>query len=68
MLRRDPYRAILNAAEKGRGLRLTADEVFALSRDSAIEIRAGIPFERRRRQDEEGWSDPLVNYGDESNS
>ncbi|QSY98553.1 hypothetical protein J2J97_32120 (plasmid) [Rhizobium bangladeshense] len=38
---RDVYMAIMHAAANGRGLHLTADEVFALSMDSAIETRAG---------------------------
>jgi len=37
---RDIYRAIMIAAAKGRGLKLTADEAFALSMDDAISTRA----------------------------
>jgi hypothetical protein len=33
---RDVYIAIMVAAAKGNGLRLTADEVYELSRDEAI--------------------------------
>lgn len=35
-----PYQRIVRAAEKGRGVRLTVAEVFALSRDHAIYSRA----------------------------
>ena len=35
-----PHQRIMRAAEKGRGLRLTADEVHALSMDGAIETCA----------------------------
>ena len=38
--RRDIYRAIMIAAANGRGLHLTADEVFDLSLDDAIETCA----------------------------
>jgi len=37
---RDIYRAIMIAAAKGRGLKLTADEAFNLSLDDAISTRA----------------------------
>lgn len=37
---RDIYRAIMIAAANGRGLRLSADEVFNLSMDGAIGTRA----------------------------
>lgn len=32
----DPYRKIMRAAKRGSGLRLTPDDVFSLSRDTAI--------------------------------
>lgn len=31
-----PFQKIMRAAKKGRGLRLTANEVFQLSRDEAV--------------------------------
>ena len=37
---RDIYRAIMIAATNGRGLHLTADEVFDLTLDDAIATRA----------------------------
>lgn len=37
---RDTYIAIMVAAAKGNGLRLSADECFALSNDDAIATRA----------------------------
>lgn len=40
MAQRDVYIAIMVAAAKGQGLRLTADEVRALSDDDAIGTRA----------------------------
>lgn len=39
------YISILAAADEGRGIRLTADEVFELSRDDAIVQRAGVELE-----------------------
>lgn len=39
-LLRNPWVAIMRAAERGNGLHLSADEVYALSRDSAIEACA----------------------------
>jgi hypothetical protein len=41
MIDRDVYMAIMHAAANGRGLRLTAEEVWALSFDDAIETVAG---------------------------
>lgn len=38
---RDTYMAIMHAAANGRGLHLTADEVWDLALDDAIETRAG---------------------------
>jgi hypothetical protein len=38
---RDIYMAIMHAAANGRGLHLTADEVWDLAQDDAIETRAG---------------------------
>ena len=35
-----PYQRIIRAAKKGKGIRLTADEVFQMSRDDAIHTRA----------------------------
>lgn len=32
----DPYQRIMRAAERDTGLRLSADEVYALSKDDAI--------------------------------
>lgn len=49
-----PYRRIMEAAKAGRGIRLTAEEVWELSRDDAIE--------RRARLDEEG--DEELRHGD----
>jgi hypothetical protein len=39
--KRDVYVAIMHAAANGRGLHLTADEVWGLSFDDAIATRAG---------------------------
>lgn len=36
-----PWQKIMRAAKRGTGLRLTVDEVWQLSRDSAIETKAG---------------------------
>lgn len=33
---KDPYNRIMNAAEAGRGVRLTADEVWKMHLDGAI--------------------------------
>lgn len=35
-----PHQKIMRAAKRGTGLRLTADEIYRLSLDSAIENRA----------------------------
>ena len=40
MAERDIYIAIMRAAARGEGLRLSADECFALSLDDAIATRA----------------------------
>ena len=40
MLKRNPWVAIMVAAAKGNGLHLSVDEVYALSRDGAIEACA----------------------------
>lgn len=37
---KSPWQKIIIAAKRGRGLRLTSDEVFALSMDDAIETVA----------------------------
>lgn len=37
---RDVYVALMIAAKRGKGLKLTADEVFDLSLDDAISARA----------------------------
>jgi hypothetical protein len=37
-----PYQRIMRAATKGRGVRLSADEVWTLSMDGAIETRAAV--------------------------
>lgn len=37
---RTPWQKIVRAAKAGRGLRLTADEVFKLFMDDAIETKA----------------------------
>lgn len=39
--KRDVYMAIMHAAANGRGVHLTADEVWDLAHDDAIETRAG---------------------------
>jgi hypothetical protein len=44
-----PWQRIIRAAKAGRGLRLTADEIYMLSQDDAIEQRA--------RNDDEGESE-----------
>jgi hypothetical protein len=49
-MKRTPYQKIMQAAKRGTGLRLTADEVYALSQDNAIEVRAS--------GDDEQQSDP----------
>lgn len=46
MSERSAYVAIMEAAERGRGLRLTAKEVLALSRDDAVESRASYEVDR----------------------
>lgn len=38
--KRTPWDRIIRAADAGRGLKLSPDEVLALSRDGAIETRA----------------------------
>lgn len=43
---RDVYIAIMRAAARGQGLHLTADEVFGLSLDDAVETRASNTLER----------------------
>jgi hypothetical protein len=47
-VKKTPWQKIMDAAKKGRGLRLSADEIFLLSCDDAIETRA--------RNDENGWN------------
>jgi len=59
---RNPHVAIVEAAKKGKGLRLTADEVWDLYQDSAIVIRAAVfqeqekyvkePRAKKRKSDE----------------
>ncbi len=44
-LHRSPYVAVMAAAERGRGLHLTADEVLHLSRDDAIASVAEYDYE-----------------------
>lgn len=39
-MKRNPWVAIMHAAAHGAGLRLSVDEVYALSRDTAIEACA----------------------------
>lgn len=41
------YQRILSAAKRGDGVRLSADEVFELSRDDAIETRANMDMMNR---------------------
>lgn len=57
---RDVYIAIMVAAAKGRGVRLTADECFALALDDAIATRA------HNGLDESDWANPLASVGWES--
>jgi hypothetical protein len=44
-----PWQRIIRAAKEGKGIRLSADEVYMLSQDDAIEQRA--------RNDDEGESE-----------
>jgi hypothetical protein len=59
MMATDPYNRIIAAAAKGRGLRLSADDVHALSFDDAIVTRADYlanpptPAESERQQGDE---------------
>lgn len=43
-----PFQKIMRAAKKGRGIRLTANEVFQLSRDDAIATAASNDDEQQR--------------------
>ena len=53
MAKRDIYIAIMIAAAKGRGLPLSADELYDLSRDDAISAYAANGL------DSKDWADPL---------
>lgn len=48
---RTPYQRIVSAADRGDGVRLTADETFALSLDVAIATRAVVDDERARERE-----------------
>lgn len=61
MARRDTYIAIMVAAAKGHGVRLSADEVFQLSHDDAIATRAANGLEDcewpgRKKYKLPGWA------------
>lgn len=48
-----PWEKIMRNAKNGKGLVLSADEVFRLSLDGAIETRAALDAEERAQSDAE---------------
>ena len=49
----DPYNRIMRAAKRDRGVRLTADEVWALHLDDAIATRAAVIQDEPSQWDEQ---------------
>ena len=57
-----PYQRIVRNAEKGLGVVLSAEEVFQMSHDNAIERRAEVDdmSDEEREDDERAWRDAGV--------
>lgn len=55
---RNPYIAIMRAADKGMGIRLSADEVIQMSMDNAVETYAVNCLNERQQEQQQrgGWA------------